>query len=188
MPAVSEQAVIGPVRGGGTHGHHGDVVHKEHHHEEDGQAQPAVGDDAVDLIGNRQPALVFLLIAALDDLRDIDVAFVGDDALRVVIQLLLGGLDVGFDVGHGLSGDAQLGQHLFVPLKDLDGVPALLLLGHTVDSGLLDVGNGVLHGAGEGVHGNGLTALGRLNSRLCGLHDAGALQGGDLHDPAAQLS
>ena len=82
----------------------------------------------------------------------------------------------------------QLIHHLVVALEDLDGVPALLLLGHVVHRRLLDVGDGVLHGAGEGVHGDGLGGLGRSHSRLRRFHDALALQGGDLHDLAAQLA
>ena len=188
VPAIAEHTVVGPVGSGCAHAYHSDPVDQEHNDGKDGQPQPAVGDDAVDLIRGRQRTLVLLLIAALDDLGDVDIALVGDDALGVVVQLLLGGLDIGLDVGHGLGGDAQLGQHLVVALKDLDGVPALLLLGHAVDSSLLDVGDGVLHGAGEGVHGNGLGALGGGDGSLGGLHNAGALQGGDLHDLAAQLA
>jgi len=82
----------------------------------------------------------------------------------------------------------QLIQHLVVALEDLDGVPALLLLGQVVHRRLLDVGDGMLHGAGEGVHGDGLGGLGRSHSRLRRFHDALALQGGDLHDLAAQLA
>ena len=52
---------------------------------------------------------------------------------------------------------------------------------------LLDVGQGVLHGAGKAVHGNGLSVLCRLDGGLGGLLDAGALQGGDLHDLTAEL-
>ena len=189
MPAVAEHAVVGPVGSGGAHSHHGDPVHQEHDQCENGQAQPAVGHDAVDLIGSGQLAFgLLLLVAALDDLGDIDIALVGDDALRVVIQLLFGSLDVLLDVAHDGGVDLQLLQHLVVTLEDLDGVPALLLLGHVMYSGLLDVGDGVLHGAGEGVHGDGLGVAGSLHSSLCGGHDAVTLQGGDLHHLAAQLA
>ena len=91
-------------------------------------------------------------------------------------------------MGHDGRVDLQLIQHLVIALEDLDGVPALLLLGQVMYGGLLDVGDGVLHGAGEGVHGNGLGGLGGLHSGLGGLHNALALQGGDLHDLAAQLT
>ena len=127
-----------------------------------------------------------LLVAALDDLADVDVALVGDDALGVVVQLLLGSFDVGLDVRHGLLGQTQLLHHLVVTLEDLDGVPTLLLLGHTVDSCFLDVGNGVLHRTGEGVHGNGLAVLCGVDRSLGSSHNAVALQGGDLDDLAAQ--
>ena len=188
MPAVAEQAVVGPVGGRRANGDHGDVIHQEHHDGEDGQAQPAVGDDTVDLVGSGQLTGVFLLVTGLDDLGDVDVALVGDDGLGVVVQLLLGSLDVLLDVGHDGGVDLQLVQHLVVTLEDLDGVPALLLLGQVMYGGLLDVGDGVLHGAGEGVHGHGLGGLGGLHGGLGGLHDALALQGGDLHDLAAQLA
>ena len=188
MPAVAEQAVVGPVGSGGAHGHHGDPVHQEHHQSEDGQAQPAVGDDLVDLIGGGKLILSLLLVAALDDLGDVDIALVGDDALGIVIQLLLSGLNIRLDVLHHVGGDAELFQHLVVTLEDLDGVPALLFLGHGMYGGLLDVGNGMLHGTGEGVHGDGLAVLGSLHGGLGGLHDAGTLQGGDLHHRAAQLT
>ena len=52
----------------------------------------------------------------------------------------------------------------------------------------LDVGNGVLNRTGEGVHGNGLGGLCSLQSSLGSLHNAGALQCGDLHNLAAQLT
>ena len=85
--------------------------------------------------------------------------------------------------------DGDLLQHLFVALKDLDGVPALLRLGHGVDGRLLDVRDGVLDGAGERVMGHGrFYGLGGLDGRLGRFHDALALQRGDLHDLAAQLT
>ena len=52
---------------------------------------------------------------------------------------------------------------------------------------LFDVGDRVLDRAGEGVHRHGLGVLGGLDGGLCRLHDAVALQGGDLHDLAAEL-
>ena len=187
MPAVTEQAVIGPVGSGGAHGHHGDVVHQIHDHGENRQAQPAVGDDAVDLVGGGELPLIVFLVAALDELCNVDVPLIGDDALGIIVQLLFGGLNISLDVGHDIGGDAELFQHLVIPLEDLDGVPALLLLRQVVHRGLLDVGDGVLHRAGEGVHGNGFGALGGLHSGFSGFHDAVPLQRGDLNDPHAQL-
>ena len=63
---------------------------------------------------------------------------------------------------------------------------ALLLLGQIVHGDLLDVGQGVLHAAGEAVLGDGLGA-GGLNAGLDGRVDALGFQGGDLHDLAADL-
>ena len=188
VPAIAEHAVVCPVGRGRAHGDHGDVVNKEHHDREDGQAQPAVGDDLIDLIGGGELFAALFLVAALDELGDVDVALVGDDALGVVVELGLRRLDVLFDVVHRLGGDAELCEHLVVALKDLDRVPALLLFRHGVHGRLFDVGDGVLDRAGEGVHRDGLGALGGADGSLCSVHDAVALECGDLDDLAAKLT
>ena len=188
MPAVTEQAVVGPIGSRCAHGHHGHPVDQEHDQSEDGQAQPAVGHDLIDLIGGGQLPDLLLLVAGLDDGSDVHIALVGDDAFGIVVQFLLGGFDVGLDVAHDAGVDLQLREDLVVPLEDLDGVPALLLLRQAVNGGLLDVRQSVLHRAGEGVHGNGLAVLGSVNGGLGGLHDAGLLQSGDLDHLAAQLT
>ena len=95
-------------------------------------------------------------------------------------------LDVRFDVRRDRALQLQLLHHLVVALKDLDGVPALLFLRQVVHGCLFDVRDRMLNGAGEGVHGNGLSILRRLNRRLGSLHDAVALQGGDLYHLTTQ--
>ena len=188
MPAIAEHAVVCPVGRGRADGDHGDVVNKEHHDREDGQAQPAVGDDLIDLIGGGELFAALFLVAALDELCDVDVALVGDDALGVVVELGLRRLDVLFDVVHRLGGNAELCEHLVVALKDFDRVPALLLFRHGVHGRLFDVGDGVLDRAGEGVHRDGLGALGGADGSLGSVHDAVALECGDLDDLAAKLT
>ena len=64
-------------------------------------------------------------------------------------------------------GNLQLLKHLVVALKNLDGIPALLLFGQVVYSRLLNVSNGVLNATGEGVHRHGLGILGSVDSGLC---------------------
>ena len=96
------------------------------------------------------------------------------------------GVDVRFNVLQRALRQGQLAEHLVVPLKNLDGVPPLLLLGQAVDSGLLDMGQGVLHHAGEGVHGHGSAGFGGLNGGIRRRLHAVAFQGGNLHHRAAQ--
>ena len=188
MPAIPEQSVVGPVGRRGAHRDHGQVVNQEHDQCKDGQTQPAVGHNAVDLVRNGKLPGALFLVAALDDLGDIDIALTGDDALSIVVQFGLGCLDVLFDMPHHVSGNFQLLKHLVVALKNLDRIPTLLILGQVVYSRLLDVGNGVLNGTREGMHRHGLGILGSVDSGLGGLHDAGALQSGDLHNLATQLT
>ena len=89
---------------------------------------------------------------------------------------------------HHILGNVQLGQDLVVTLEDLDGVPALLLLRQIMEHCLLDVGNGMLHRAGEGVHRHGLGTTSGLDGNLGSLLNTGALQSGDLNHLAAKLT
>ena len=188
VPAVAEHAVVRPVGRGSADGDHGDVVNKEHHDREDGQSQPSVGDDLIDLIGSRELLGALLFVATLDELSDIHIALVGDDALGIVVELCLRRLDVLFNVIECFRRDLELFEHLVVALKDLDRVPALLLFRHIVHGRLFDVGDGVLDRAGEGVHRDGLGALGGADGNLGSVHDAVALECGDLDDLAANLT
>ena len=81
----------------------------------------------------------------------------------------------------------QVRQDFFVPLKELNGVPAEVILVHLALDGFLDVGDGVFHAAGEDVGQlASLVGLGQghglLGSRLATL----ALQGTHFHDLTAQ--
>ena len=100
---LTEQDVVGPVGSEGTDSQaavsdgstHGQGVHQEHDHCEDGQGQNTVGDDLVDLIGNGQVLDAGLLLDSLiDDTIDVCVTLVGDDALGVIVHLSLAVLDV----------------------------------------------------------------------------------------------
>ena len=132
--------------------------------------------------------MILFLVAGLNDLADVDISLVGDDGFGIVIHFGLYGLDVVFDVLQYALIDIQGGKHLVITLKDLDGVPALLLLRHIMHGRLLDMRQCVLHAAGEGVLRNGLAVLGGINGSLGGSHHAGPLQRGDLHHLAAQLA
>ena len=91
-------------------------------------------------------------------------------------------------MGEDLRVEFQLLQHLIIALKDFDGVPSLLLLGQTMNSGFLNVRDCMLHATGETVHRNGFGLLCRFDGFLGGNFDARAFQSGDFHDPAAQLA
>ena len=67
IPAIAEYAIICPVGSNGANGRNGDVVHKEHNHNEDRQCQNAVGNHTVDLVGRGQLACHILATAVVDD-------------------------------------------------------------------------------------------------------------------------
>ena len=92
-PAVAGDAVVCPV------GHHaaadGDrqPVHEEHDDDEDGKAQPAVGDHAVDLLRGGQ-ARARALDGLVHNVADGVVTLGGDDGFGIVVELVLeGGAD-----------------------------------------------------------------------------------------------
>ena len=91
MPAVSEQSVVCPVRQFGTRCKrcHGKHVYQCHDNGKNWKAEPTVGDDFINLVGNRHAGSVFLLVACLDYGCDVNVSFVGDNALCIVIQFFL---------------------------------------------------------------------------------------------------
>ena len=83
--------------------------------------------------------------------------------------------------------NVELLHDLAVAFKDLDRVPALLLLGQSVHDRFLDMRKRVLDRTGERMLRNGLRALRRLDRFLRGFRNARALQRGDLDDLAADL-
>ncbi len=188
MPAVAEQSVVCPVGRGSTDSDHGQVIHKEHDHGKNRETEPAVCDDLIYLIGSAQTALVLFLVAALDYLGYVEVTLVGDYALSVVVQLFFGGLDVLLNVSLDIFRNIELFKNLVITLKNLDGIPALLLFGHIVHNGLFNVSDRMLNRTGECVLGNGFAAPGCFDCRLGSFHDALALQRRNLGHGAAKLA
>ncbi len=84
-PPVAEQAVVGPVGGDRAHRGHADEVHQEHHDDEDGDAQDAVGHHAVDLLRGGHAARRTLHAAGADGADGV-VALVGDDRFGIVVH------------------------------------------------------------------------------------------------------
>ena len=92
-------------------------------------------------------------------------------------------LQMGFQVGV----EAQFLHDLLIPLKNLDGVPAEIALRHLALDGLLDVGQGVLHAAGEHMGRlPGLMVLRHGRGPFGGGHAPLAFERGHLHHLAAQ--
>ena len=188
VPAVAEDTVVCPVGRPGADRRDGDEVHEEHDECEDRERRPAVGHDPVDLIGDGKLAGVLLLVDAAQNVGDIDITLIRDDALRVIVEFFLDGGDVALDMFQRFFREIQFGDRLGITLKELDGEPALTLFGQGVDGHLFDVREGVFHRAREGVGRDGFAALRRLDGGFCRFGDAGAFQRGDLHDLATECT
>ena len=187
MPAVAEDTVVGPVRGPGTDRGDGDVVDKEHDRDKDGQAQPAVGDDLVDLIGRREFPDIFLYVAVGDEFADLRVTFVGDDGFRVVIFGGLDALDDGLDRFLRVFGKSHRREDLVVPLEQFDGIPAALRLRDVCQREGFDLRESRFDIGREDLRLRKHVRLCHFDGRFRGFHDGGAFQSGDLHDRSAQL-
>ncbi len=187
LQPLADKYVIRPVRDDRADRRDGEVVNDEHDQREDRERQPSVRHDAVDLVRCREFAGLLFAVRTLQDAADVGVAVVGDQGFRVVIQFLLGGSDVLFDVCLDVRRQVQLLKHLLIALKDLDRVPVLLRRRELAFRRLFDVRDRVLDGAGELVLRDGLRVLRGVDHSLGGLFDAGTLQGGDLHDLAAEF-
>ena len=185
---LAEQHVVGPTGHPVAHRADGHIVHRKHDHRENRQGQNPVGHNPVNLVrGGQAVGRRLLLHGLVHNPVDVRVPLVGDDALRVVVQLLLAVGDVGLQVSLQLTRQIQLGHHLVVPLKHLDGVPPQVTVVHQPRNGLLDVGDGVLHAARE--HVGQLTrpvGLGQRHGLLRRGHAALALQRAHAHHLAPQ--
>ena len=90
-------------------------------------------------------------------------------------------------MGLQVSGEIQFLKHLFVPFKNLDGVPAQIAVRHLALDGLLDVSDGVLHAAGEHMGQlPRLLLLGHSHGLFRGNNPALTFEGGHFHDFTAQ--
>ena len=125
----------------------------------------------------------------VNDTVDVGVALVGDDALRIIVHLLLAVFDVLINVVSQSLVELQLFHDLLIPLEQLDRVPAQEAVIDLALDGLLNVCDGVLHTAGKDVGQlTGLLLLGSGNRSLGSSLGALALQCADLNCLAAQLA
>ena len=129
-----------------------------------------------------------LLDGLVDNTVDVSVTLVGDDALGIVIHLVLAVGDMLADVIQQVFAEVQLSLDLVVALEQLNGVPTQEAVIDLALDGFLDVSDGMLNAAGKdmgqlntlGLFGGGDGSLGSLLAAL-------ALQGGDLNSLTAQF-
>ena len=82
-------------------------------------------------------SLLLVLVNAVDDLSYVQITLVSDDALGIIVIFFLNGFDVFFYVISGRYIKTEFFDDLFIALKNLDRVPALLFLGKFVNAGFL---------------------------------------------------
>ena len=181
-----EQGIIGKIGDNGAQTADRDIVNHKHDRHEDRQGQPPVGDNPVDFIGGGQGLFLFA-DTGFHNLRYVFIPLVGNDAFAVVVQFLFHSGYNGLDGLLGAFGQLDGFQHLFIPLEQLDSIPAGVgIVYHAVKMGA-DSGQGLLHGFAEFVLGNsGFSGACQGNSLGCRLPGACALQGAGFYNLAAQ--
>ena len=122
-----------------------------------------------------------------DDVADVIVSLVGDDALRVVVQFAFAVGDVLFKMAEQRFVQLQFILHHLVALEKFDGIPAQIGRFDLALDGFLDVGDGVFHAAAEHVR---ALAVGVVAGEFYGLgrgfHAAFTLERADFHAGAAE--
>ena len=124
---LAEQHVVYPVGHHGADGGDRDVVDQEHDNGKDRQCKNAVGDNLVDLVAGGQLLLGLFAVAGFEQVGNHDIAFVGDDALDVIVKFLFCLLAQPFDLFQSSGAEFELLDCLLVSLKQLDRVPAQIL-------------------------------------------------------------
>ena len=187
-PAIAGNAVIGPVSHHAAADGNRQPVHEEHDDDEDGQAKPAVGDHAVDLLRGGQ-ARARALDGLVHNVADGIVALSSDDGFRIIVELVLdGGADSGDGVQVGLR-QLEVGDGFVLGLEKLDGVPARSVRSDLIAEDALDLDERLLDGSVEfHLRCRDFLASSCINGGLANILHAAALQRRGRNDGAAQLA
>ena len=87
-----------------------------------------------------------------------------------------------------LRSQLQAFQDFFVPFKELDGIPSVLLLGEIMHGGFLNVRDCMLNATGKPVLRKRPAMLRGVDCGLRRLHHARTFERGDFHGFAAELA
>ena len=98
MPSITENTVVRPIRCPSANRCDRNKIDHKHNRRKNWQRKPAVCHHAVYFIGCGKLARIFPLAATFDDGRYVEIALIGDDALRIIIHLPFRGLDIFFDM------------------------------------------------------------------------------------------
>ena len=117
------------------------------------------------------------------------IPLVRHDGLRIVIHFPFAVLNMLFNVGQQIAVQVHLPADHFIPLKELDGIPAQIVGSNFALNGFLDMGQGMLYAAivNMGDFSVGVIS-GQSHSFFCCFKTAFALQRTDLHTDTAQAA
>ena len=187
-PAVAGDAVVSPVGHNAAADRDGQPVHEEHDDDEDRQAEEAVRDDTVNLLGSGH-ALGRLLHRVVDDAGDLVVAGRGDDGFRIIVELGLERITDGVDRFLVGVRQLELGNRAFLALERLDGEPTGRRRGDLRAEDVDDLRERRLDLVGEAnLRRGGNALLPELDRGLHKLVHAAALERRGGNDRAAELA
>ena len=89
MPAISEHTIIGPVGSPSTYRSNRHKINNKHNQNKYRQSQPTVGHNFINFIGNSKAFAVFF-ITAFNDRGNINIPFICNDTLCIIIQFFFG--------------------------------------------------------------------------------------------------
>ena len=179
--------IVRPVGQEGPKRAHGQPVDEDHDGCEDRQTEDTIRDDPVDPVGYGQIVGAFLLVDAFQQIGDIDISLVGDDAFGIVIHFLFHGLDVFLDVRKGILVELEIFQDLGVSFEQLDRIPSLAFFRQIVNGRFFDVSQGVFDASAEGMQRDRLAVSGGFDRRIRRLVDVRPFQSGDADELHAHL-
>ena len=121
-------------------------------------------------------------------LVDVGITLVGNDAFGVIIHFFFAVSNVALNMIHHCFAKAQFLLNLFVTLEQLDSIPTQETAIHIALNAFLNMGDGMLHAAGEDMRQvTALAGFGRRNRHFGGFQRAFPFQRADLNRLAAKL-
>ena len=185
-----EESIIGPVRAPCAYRLNGDVIYSPHDDGKNGEAQPAVGDDAINPVAARQAAGAGFNDGVVDDAGNGIIAFIGDNGFTVVIHFPFHGFNNPVDAGLFLGIERELVRDFLVSFENFNGKPFFLLIQAFSGDDFPNFSDGFFQMVRkvDGLRGPGVVRRSRRYYGVYQFTDAGPLESADFQHLATEVA